>query len=378
MSLYAIVASDFVKTGGMDYANHAFAHYLAAIGHEVHLVAHDIADDLLQQKNITFHRVKRPLNSNYLGEPHLQRQGFEIARQIARRGGRVLVNGGNCPFDDGNWVHYVHAAYTRSGDAGNLLQKIKRRLAHKRSVRDEKIIAGSKLVIADSNLTRGHCIDLLEAPAERVYTVYYGTDPAKFHPVDAAQKSSLRAHLQLRPEGKYVAFVGALGDRRKGFDTVFEAWRSLCSESQWDADLLVIGRGAELDLWKKRTADAGLSGRIQFLGFRRDVPDIMRACDALVSPTRYEAYGLGVHEALCCGLPAIVTANAGVAERYPNHLRYLLLDDPNDAVALAGKLSDWRKNDATVRPAMLELAASLRAYTWDHMARDMVALFEKY
>jgi len=37
----------------------------------------------------------------------------------------------------------------------------------------------------------------------------------------------------------------------------------------------------------------------------------------LVSPVRYEAYGLNVQEALCCGVPAIVSACAGVAERYP-------------------------------------------------------------
>ena len=37
-------------------------------------------------------------------------------------------------------------------------------------------------------------------------------------------------------------------------------------------------------------------------------------------PARYEAYGLAVHEALCRGLPALVSASAGVAERYPADL----------------------------------------------------------
>ncbi|MDK2408772.1 glycosyltransferase [Aphanizomenon sp. PH219] len=54
---------------------------------------------------------------------------------------------------------------------------------------------------------------------------------------------------------------------------------------------------------------------INFLGFRADVPNLLRAADCLVAPTRYEAYDLGVHEALCCGLPAIVSADAGVDER---------------------------------------------------------------
>jgi glycosyltransferase involved in cell wall biosynthesis len=108
------------------------------------------------------------------------------------------------------------------------------------------------------------------------------------------------------------------------------------------------------------------------LGFRDDVPRLMRAADALVSPTRYEAYGLGVHEALCCGLPAILSADAGVAERYPAELRDLLVPDPNDAMDLSHRLRtvidaapDWT---ARVRP----FAESLRGRTWDQMADEIV------
>ena len=37
----------------------------------------------------------------------------------------------------------------------------------------------------------------------------------------------------------------------------------------------------------------------------------------LVSAPRHEAYGLNVQEAHCRGLPDLVSASAGVAERYP-------------------------------------------------------------
>ena len=50
-----------------------------------------------------------------------------------------------------------------------------------------------------------------------------------------------------------------------------------------------------------------LEGRVRFLGFRRDMPAVFAACDLLIHPARYEAYGLAVHEALCRGLPALVT-----------------------------------------------------------------------
>ena len=117
-----------------------------------------------------------------------------------------------------------------------------------------------------------------------------------------------------------MLFIGALGDRRKGFDTLHKAWEMLTRRSATDPLLVVIGQGALLPEWQQRTRAAGLERSITYLGFRNDVPRLVRAADMLVAPTRYEAYGLGVHEALCCGLPAVVSADAGVAERYPAEL----------------------------------------------------------
>ena len=72
------------------------------------------------------------------------------------------------------------------------------------------------------------------------------------------------------------------------------------------------------------------------------MPSIFAACDLLIHPARYEAYGLAVHEALCRERPAIVTASAGVAERYPSDLSQLLLHDPDSAdelVVSTGRLA---------------------------------------
>src|SRR6185503_181100 len=106
-----------------------------------------------------------------------------------------------------------------------------------------------------------------------------------------------------QPTGRpLVGFVGALGDRRKGFDTLFSAWCELCQCRDWDADLIVVGQGAELPTWRRRAKEAGVGARIRFAGFRTDMPEILAALDVLVHPARYEAYGLSVREALFRGV----------------------------------------------------------------------------
>jgi glycosyltransferase involved in cell wall biosynthesis len=225
------------------------------------------------------------------------------------------------------------------------------------------------MVICNSEVTRKHVVELCGVPASRAVTVYYGSDADRFRPATASERAALRHRFGWDQNRPVVLFIGALGDRRKGFDTLFEAWARLCKAKDWDAFLVVIGSGGERQVWERVAACAGLANRIQFLGFRTDVPDLLRAADALISPTRYEAYGLGVHEALCCGLPAFVSASAGVAERYPPELADLLLPDPNDASDLAHRLQRWREDAIQWRSRMAPFAETLRSFTWDDMAR---------
>lgn len=374
---FLIVASDFVKTGGMDRANYALAEYIARQGNNLHLVSYRVDNDLVGIPKVCVRDVPKPLNSHFLGAPLLGIKALAVADRLSKAGKlRVIVNGGNCPWADVNWVHYVHAAY-RSDNRSSATSQLKKQLNHQIALQTEKIaLQKAKLVIANSIVTQNHLIDLLQLDPSKVKTIYYGIDPTIFYPAADAEKAALRAEYGWDLDLPLVTFIGALGDRRKGFDTLFSAWQQLCQDPNWTARLVAIGVGDELPLWQQRTQTAGLTDRIQFLGFRRDVPSILRSADCLVAPTRYEAYGLGVHEALCCGLPAIATATAGVAERYSPELQDLLLPDANDVEDLVSRLYRWQQQQEHYRQQAIDLSAPLRRYTWDDMARDIVIAIE--
>ncbi len=373
MKAYLLVTGDFVKTGGMDRANYALVDYLAHQGETVHLVAHRIEESLKQFPNVIWHHVPKIANSDFLSGFLLDWIGRFWARRITRQGGRVLVNGGNCQWADVNWVHYLHAAYTPEIKV-SLLKQLKTKITHRYFLQTEKqAIRSAQLVIANSARTQADLSQHLGI-TDRCIPVFYGIDSALFHPVTPQQQLELRQRLGWSTDRRVVLFIGALGDRRKGFDTLFEAWQQLCADSHWDADLMVVGRGAELEQWKARSHAANLSDRIQFLGFRQDVPDLLRAADCLVAPTRYEAYGLGVHEALCCGLPAIVSADAGIAYRYPEPLQSLLLQNPNSSQELVTCLQHWRKQSAAYATLVKEMwLPEILDHSWEHMAQDLVS-----
>lgn len=353
----------------MDRANYALADFASRAGVDVDLVSHRVSPELAARPKVRWHKVARPGGWHSVGEPLLDRRGRALIAERRARSGVGVVNGGNCLAEAVNWVHYVHAVYQEP------LKPHPRAAKHwvfaKNSARRERLaLRKSPLVITNSDATR-RAVEALGVDPARARTIYYGIDPELFYPASEEERARKKAELGFA-ERPVVAFIGALGDRRKGFDTLFAAWERLAAQPSWDADLVVIGTGRDLEGWRARAAERRLDRRVHFLGFRRDVPAVLAACDALVAPTRYEAFGLGVAEALARGLPAVVSAGAGVAELYPPELRGLLYEDVESVSELVARLLDWRARKDELMPHVAALCSKVRARTWDTMASDIL------
>ena len=375
-SSWLIVAAGFHFRGGMDRANAALASYLLAGGARVHLAAHEVDPLFVRQPAATIHIVPRPLNSFALGEFGLDRRGRQVARDLLARepNARVVVNGGNCRWPDVNWVHYVHHAWTKTPGEAPLWFQAKHRAFSARWRRSEKVaLRTARIVIANSELTRSHLLSHLGLRPDRVRTVYLGAD-ADCGSASREERAAARRWLGIPSDRTVVAFVGGLGlDRRKGFDTLWAAWTALCAGPGWDAHLVVAGGGADANGLRAAALQAGLADRVHILGHSDRVRDVLAGADLLVSPVRYEPYGLNVQEAVCRGVPVIVSRGAGVAERFPPELAGMLLDDPDDARELAERLRFWRGRVAEWKNAVAPLSARLRSYSWSDMAAEFVA-----
>jgi glycosyltransferase involved in cell wall biosynthesis len=378
-NLYLIVAADFVPWGGMDRPNYELAWYLAEQGSEVHLVSHRVARPLADHAKITWHRVPRPLGRDTLGSPFLDSAGKRIAAEVSAAGGRVVVNGGNCLWNDVNWIHYVHN--TSLANLGKPSLPYRAWMGFKRGRdqrREREAVRESRLIITDSEMIKYQIVAGTALDSARVHTIYYGIEPDRFRPPTTAEREQARTLLGISHDRPVVVFIGALGhDRRKGFDVLFDAWCRCSRKVNWDATLVVAGRGAELLSWQRRVAEIGKHNEILFLGFTEEIATLLAAADALVSPTRFEPYGQGVHEAICCGLTVFVTRCAGIAERFPADLEDLLLDDPPTANQLCERLVEWHADIDGFRRRVAPFARQLRSRTWTDMAAEFVRAMDE-
>lgn len=374
---WVLVAGGFHREGGMDRLNAALARYLLAQGVPVHLVGYRIDEGLARAPAARSYPVGKTAGSFFLGQARLDRRGRAVATQVsaAAPAARVVVNGINCAWPDINWVHFVNHAWPARADHAPRWLRAKSRLEAGLTLRRERrLLPHARVLIANSERTRRDLIELVGVPAERVVTVYPGLDEG-WGPATPTQRLAARGWLEIDAGRPVVAFVGALGhDPRKGFATLWAAWQRLCARPDWTATLVVAGGGRAVDGWRQAIARAGLGARVRMLGFTPRTPEVLAAADLLVSPARYEPYGLNVHEAICRGVPALVTATAGVAERYPAALTDMLLPDPEDAAGLAARLVAWRAGIDTVKERFEPFRRFLASWTAETMASQIASV----
>lgn len=356
--------------GGMDRANFALAKYLLAQGHAVHVVTHYVDRDLLHP-NLTVRTVPRPGSSYLLGEVLLDVQGRRVARAMtaASPNTQVLVNGGNCIWPAINWVHALHHRWPSLDQGAPTLARFKNRLAKRRDKnRESRALRLSTLAIVNSQRTADDLVQSLNYEPERIRVAYLAADP-EFRPREPAERQAARRSLGIAANAKVAAFIGALGwDDNKGVGCLLESWKHLSEDERFTAELLIIGSGGALERLKKRTAAVG--NRVRFLGTRADLPEFLCAVDLVVSPSAYEAYGLATHEAICCNVPVVVSAQAGIAELFPDSLRHMLLQQRSVA-ELTTMLRQWHDHSTEWQRDIQPLGARLRARSWDDMAREI-------
>lgn len=373
---WVIVAGGFHDRGAMDRANAALAAHLLRQGVRVHLVGHEIDERFRRDEYAHCYDVPRPRSAAPIAESMLSRRGVSVALQVTAScpEARVVVNGGNCPWPDINWVHAVHAAWPVCDEGAPAWVKVKHRAIKALARRQERAaLRGARVVIANSRFTERTIVAAGLAPASAVHTVYLGSD-SSWSPSTVRERAAARELFHLTPDDRVVAFVGTLGfDLNKGFDVLWSAWERLIANGDWNVRLLVAGTGARLPFWRRAAARAGVAGAVQFLGHTARIREVLAASDLLVSPVRYEAYGLNVQEALCRGVGVMVTANAGIVERFDPELRESVLPVDVRDEALADALRAWANSVEESKLRAAPTGTRLQFRSWDDMASEIVA-----
>jgi len=131
-----------------------------------------------------------------------------------------------------------------------------------------------------------------------------------------ARKNQLRAELGIPNSSFVILFTGRL-IREKGVLDLVEAFRRIRSP---DIALVFVGEGEFGKELRKYVTQEQIDP-VLFFGYqnRLDVTKFYAISDVLVLPSHRETWGMVINEALCFGLPVIVSDQVGAREDLVSH-----------------------------------------------------------
>ena len=367
----ALISHNVFDGDGQSRVNYELTLALLQSGLDVTLVADRVAPELLEA-GARWERIHPRFQSVHLMkvwdfarrvDRHLDATGSRYDAVIAcgvvtRRPHDLNV----AHFVHGTWLASpYHASRVRPG-----LNGMYQRLYSWWNARWElRAFRQAASVVAVSAMVKDELIGI-GVPADTIEVIVNGVDADAYHP-GAVDRASIGLP-QACTERPLALFVGDLRSPIKNLDGVLEA---LCQVP--GLHLAVAGSlaGSPYPAMAERL---GVADRVHFLGFRRDVAELMRAADFFVLPSRRDSCPLVLLEALASGLPVVTARTVGSSGLVEESGAGFVLERPDDGDALCVALAVLA-TDSDQRSLMGSRARALaERYSWDRMADQYIRL----
>jgi L-malate glycosyltransferase len=174
---------------------------------------------------------------------------------------------------------------------------------------DVRLLRRCEFVLAISERVRQQTI-ARGIPASRVITMFSGID---VHAFDVTvDRAAVRASLAIAENDLAIGNIARLFPE-KGQEHLIAAMPRVLERFP-HARLVMVGEGPLLETLQAQVRRLGLAPRVTFVGFRRDLPQVLRALDLQVHSSLKEGLPVAVCSGMAAGLPVISTDIDGVSE----------------------------------------------------------------
>lgn len=205
---------------------------------------------------------------------------------------------------------------------------VSRRVAYKIApnwIAQSRYLAASA-IIAISEFVKKSLEDSGIPPAS-IALVYEGVEVPS--PRSATAQRAARERWSLGENDFVIGCVGYLLPE-KGQEALVQAFRDAAS-ARSNAKLILAGDGPCRQKLEGIVKGAGLSARVQFLGFVSDVDSVYDALDLFVFPSHAEPLGTSMLAAMARGLPVVGVAAGGVKEVVRHEIDGLMASSSDSA-----------------------------------------------
>jgi starch synthase len=211
-------------------------------------------------------------------------------------------------------------------------------------------------------------------PGRKLVQLQYPLDFSVWYP---GNKERAREELTIPEHAQVVIYHGEILLWTKGLDALLSAWEQITNDRpNSDLRLILLGTGADaahLAHLLKTRHFRGLHWVNQWIQERALIQRYLSAADIYVFPSRSDAFGISIIEAMACGLPVVASCVRGIPDIFPLgeqsggvlippgevpalvHALCRLLDDP----ALARQVSRRARRQAATSYSMETIGRQL-------------------
>lgn len=232
----------------------------------------------------------------------IRRGGWDIVHTHGSKAGvlgRLAASKAGVPVI----IHNVHGW----GHHGHMLPLLRRLyvLAERRAAR----VTDRFIVDASANKEKGLADGI--GRADQYVTIYNGIDIPRFRDV-RVDRALLRDSLGIPREALVVGTVGRLAQQKAPDDFVRMA--AAIHRQRPGAHFIFVGGGPLQEQIETQIAAAGLQPFVHLLGYRNDVPELLRVFDVFALTSLWEGLPRVFAQAMCASLPIVATHVDGAAE----------------------------------------------------------------
>jgi glycosyltransferase EpsD len=213
--------------------------------------------------------------------------------------------------------------------------------------------------------------------AENIEHVHgVGVDTERFKPISNDQKRFKRDRYGYKEED-FLLFYAAEFNKNKNQQMLIHTL-SLVKEKIPQVRLLLAGTGPLLDECKTLAKRLGVSDNIDFLGYRKDIHEILPICDLAVASSLREGLPVNIMEAMACELPVIATVNRGHKELVQNNKTGWLVENEDVNDASSKIISIAKNNDITQKFGKTGRQMIQTKYSINKILEHKVSIYTAY
>jgi len=211
------------------------------------------------------------------------------------------------------------------------------------------------VLVCNSHFVQQHMQHQLFFKPQKAVMIHKGMDIAWF----GHNKPIARATLGIPDQAIVVGCVANVR-RVKGVHYLIEATYHM--KPELPVHILLIGTGMDSGNNLQLIKASPFNERIHIMGYRKDVYEVVAACDIYIQPSLSESLSRSVMEAMCLGVPCIVSDIGGLIELV-EHEKSGLVVKSGDSKAIARAIEQLANNP------------DLRKTFADEAIRRMIAVF---